>query len=82
MGAIHNEGLNAPKFLLFDHLKNVEELCIQVVFFSTQNQAQQIIIGISQVIYHIKAPLVVIRTTLNNFEKSLCRKKNEFETVF
>ena len=37
--------------------------------FSTQNQVPQIIIGIGQMVYHIEAFLVLIRTTLTKFER-------------
>ena len=40
-----------------------------LVFFSTQNQAPQIYIGLGWVIYHIKAPLVGSRKTSKNFSK-------------
>ena len=49
-------------------IENGEELCIRVCFsflfvVSTQNQLPQIIIRLGCVIYHIKACLVVVRTT-------------------
>ena len=39
--------------------------------FSTQNQVPQIIIGLDGEIYHIKTLLVVIRTTFENFRKTV-----------
>ena len=54
--------------------ENEEELCIRVslsffVFFSTQNQVPQIIIGMGRMIYHIKVFSVLIRTTSEIFSK-------------
>ena len=51
-------------------VENGEELCIRGFFlFSTHNQLPQIIIGQGSVINHIKALLVVIRTTFKNLLK-------------
>ena len=55
-------------------------VCFSFLLFSTQNQVPQIIIGMSRVIYSIKAlSVVILRTTLKSFEFFFSVEKNRFE---